>query len=75
MSSPEENFMHWLRDLTPMEKQAIESFENQQNRLENYPEMRAWVRDHVESAHKHRDMIRQCIERRGGSASGLKRGK
>lgn len=72
MSSPEENFMHWLRDAHAMEKQAIESFENQQKRLENYPEMSAWVRDHVDSAHKHRDLIRQCIERRGGSASSLK---
>ena len=34
--------------------------------------MRAWVSEHVESAHTHRDLIRQCIERRGGSPSGFK---
>jgi ferritin-like metal-binding protein YciE len=72
MHKPGEHLMHWLRDAHAMEKQAIESVESQQKRLENYPELRNWARDHVQSAQQHRDLIRQCIERRGGSTSSLK---
>ena len=72
MSAPGENLMHWLRDAHAMEKQAIESVERQQNRLEHYPELRNWARDHVQTAQQHRQLIRQCIERRGGSPSTLK---
>lgn len=55
-----------------MEKQAIESIENQIDRLKNYPEMRNWAHEHVESAKRHRELIRQCIERRGGNTSSIK---
>jgi ferritin-like metal-binding protein YciE len=72
MATPAENLMHWLRDAHAMEKQAIESVENQQKRLEHYPELRNWARDHVQAARQHREMIRRCIERRGGSPSTLK---
>jgi ferritin-like metal-binding protein YciE len=72
MATPAENLMHWLRDAHAMEKQAIESVERQQNRLEHYPELRNWAHDHVQTAQQHRQLIRQCIERRGGSPSTLK---
>lgn len=72
MTNPADNLLHWLRDAHSMEKQAIESVENQQKRLENYPEMRAWAQGHVRTAHQHRDLIRACIERRGGNTSQLK---
>jgi ferritin-like metal-binding protein YciE len=72
MATREELLMAWLRDAHAMEKQAIESIENQIDRLENYPQMQNWARDHVTASQRQRDMIRQCIERRGGDASTLK---
>jgi ferritin-like metal-binding protein YciE len=72
MATPDEHLMHWLRDAHAMEKQAIESVENQVDRLKSYPEMRSWARDHVEAAKQHRELIKQCIERRGGSTSTIK---
>jgi ferritin-like metal-binding protein YciE len=64
--------MDWLRDAHAMGKQAIESVQNQQDRLQNYPELRNWARDHVDAAKRHRDLIKGCIERRGGSTSTIK---
>ncbi len=72
MSTRDELLMQWLRDAHAMEKQAIESIENQVDRLENYPQMQSWARDHVEASQRQREMIRQCIERRGGDTSALK---
>jgi ferritin-like metal-binding protein YciE len=72
MATPGEHLMHWLRDAHAMEKQAIESIENQVDRLQNYPELRNWAHEHVKTARHHRELIKQCIERRGGSASTIK---
>ena len=72
MATREELLMQWLRDAHAMEKQAIESIENQISRLENYPQMQSWARDHVEASQRQREMVRGCIERRGGDVSKLK---
>ena len=72
MTTPGEHLMHWLRDAHAMEIQAIESVENQIDRIRNYPELRNWAQEHVQVAQQHRELIRECIERRGGSTSTLK---
>lgn len=72
MSTAEDTLMQSLRNAHAMEKQAIESTENQIERLQNYPELRNWVRDHVAASRSQRERIRACLERRGGDASTLK---
>src|SRR5512134_976012 len=72
MTTAAETLMQGLRNAHAMEKQAIESTENQIDRLKNYPQMQAWVRDHVEASKRQRERVRQCLERRGGDASRLK---
>lgn len=72
MTTAAETLMQGLRNAHAMEKQAIESTENQIDRLKNYPEMQAWARDHVEASKRQRERVRQCLERRGGDASSLK---
>jgi ferritin-like metal-binding protein YciE len=72
MTTAAETLMQGLRNAHAMEKQAIESMENQIDRLQNYPEMQSWARDHVESSKRQRDRIRQCLERHGTDASTLK---
>ena len=72
MTTPSEHLMHWLRDAHAMEIQAIQWVEDQTDRLRNYPELRNWAQEHVQAAKQHRELIRECIERRGGSTSTLK---
>lgn len=64
--------MTWLRDAHAMEKQAIESIENQLDRLKNYPQMRTWVEDHVAASRRQRERIGACLEQRGEKTSSLK---
>jgi ferritin-like metal-binding protein YciE len=72
MASAEENLMAWLRDAHAMETQAIQMLEGQAQRLENYPELRAKVQDHIEETRRQAEMVEECIDRRGGRTSGLK---
>ena len=51
---------------------GYKSVENQIDRLKNYPELRNWAHEHVQAAKHHRELIKQCIERRGGSTSTIK---
>ena len=72
MAAREETLMAWLRDAHAMEQQAIEMLEKMAGRLEHYPELRAKIEEHLRQTHRQADMVRQCIERRGGSTSGIK---
>jgi ferritin-like metal-binding protein YciE len=72
MTTAAETLMQGLRNAHAMEKQAIESTENQIDRLKNYPEMQSWARAHVEASKRQRERIRQCLERHGTDASTLK---
>lgn len=72
MATPEDNLMAWLRDAHAMETQAQQMLQGQAQRLEHYPELRAKVQEHREQSELQAEMVGRCIERRGGSASGLK---
>lgn len=72
MATAEENLMVWLRDAHAMETQAIQMLEGQAQRLENYPELRSKVQDHIQETRRQAEMVEQCIDRRGGRTSGLK---
>ena len=68
----EDNLMAWLRDAHAMEHQAIEMLEKMVNRVKDYPELQAKVREHLDQTHRQADMVLKCIERRGGSTSIVK---
>ena len=72
MAAREETLLAWLRDAHAMEQQAIEMMEKMAGRLEHYPELRAKVEQHLQETHRQADRVRQCIERRGSSTSGIK---
>lgn len=72
MATSQEHLMTWLRDAHAMEKQAIESIENQLSRLENYPQMRAWVEEHLAASRRQRERVGACLEQRGEKTSSLK---
>ncbi len=72
-TSPQENLMTWLRDAYAMERhQAIESTEKQVDRMKNYPELRAWVEEHLAKSERQAERLKACIQRRGGDISTIK---
>lgn len=69
----DDNLMAWLRDAYAMEaQQAVESTEKQVERMQGYPELRAWVEDHLAKSRTQAARLRDCINRRGGDVSTLK---
>ncbi len=72
-TNPQETLMQWLRDAYAMERQqSIESTEKQVDRMKNYPELRAWVQDHLAKSERQAERIKSCIQRRGGDTSTVK---
>src|SRR3954452_8496364 len=41
-------------------------------RIENYPNLKARIEQHIRETQRHAELIRGCIERRGGSTSTIK---
>lgn len=68
----EENLMDWLRDAHAMEEQAEKMLSATADRLEHYPELKAKILQHLEETRQQAELIRHCIERRGGDTSTTK---
>jgi ferritin-like metal-binding protein YciE len=69
---PETELMSWLRDAHAMEMQAIQMLENQARRIENYPDLRNRILEHLEETRGQAEMLERCIERHGTTSSPLK---
>jgi ferritin-like metal-binding protein YciE len=61
-----------LRNAYALEGQALELTERQAERLENYPQLRARVQQHVEETRRQQQMVEQCLNQLGTSPSSLK---
>ena len=72
MASAEERLMEWLRDAHAAEEQAETMLSGTASRLENYPELRARMEQHLQETKRQSELVRGCIERRGGSTSSVK---
>ena len=72
MATAEERLMEWLRDAHAAEEQAKTMLSGTASRLENYPELRARIQQHIKETERQADLVRGCIERRGGSTSTIK---
>jgi len=62
----------WLRDAHAMEEQAETMLTSQAGRIENYPELKAKVEQHIRETQSQGQRIRTCLERRGSSTSKTK---
>lgn len=62
----------WLRDAHAMEEQAETMLTGQASRIENYPELKARIDQHLQETRYQRDRLEACIERRGATSSTLK---
>ncbi len=67
-----ENLLDWLRDAHAMEEQAEKMLTATAKRLENYPELRSRIEQHIEETRTQAQLVRGCIERLGGDTSALK---
>jgi ferritin-like metal-binding protein YciE len=72
MATAEDRLMHWLRDAHAAEQQAATMLNGMANRIENYPELKARIERHLDETRRQADLVRGCIERRGGSTSTVK---
>jgi ferritin-like metal-binding protein YciE len=72
MATTEERLMEWLRDAHAMEKQAETMLSGMAGRIENYPQVRAKIEQHLEETRDQARRLEACIERRGGDTSTAK---
>ncbi len=72
MATAEERLMEWLRDAHAMEEQGEQMLDALLSRIEHYPQLKAKVAEHLEETKNQTRLVRQCIERRGGSPSLIK---
>lgn len=72
MSNPQTDVMDWLRDAHGMEQQAEAMLKATAARLENYPEFKARVEQHLTETQGQAERLKQFIESRGGDTSMVK---
>jgi ferritin-like metal-binding protein YciE len=72
MASAEQRLMEWLRDVHAAEEQAETMLSGMAERIENYPELKARVEQHIGETQRQAERIRGCIERRDGDTSTIK---
>jgi ferritin-like metal-binding protein YciE len=72
MARAEERLMEWLRDAHAAEEQAKTMLSGMARRIENYPELKARIEQHIRETERQAELVRGCIERRGGSTSTIK---
>ncbi len=61
-----------LRNAYGLEGQALSTMENVHSRLENYPQLKAAVGQHIEETRRQQQMVEQLLSRFGESPSTLK---
>ncbi|NLC36976.1 MAG: ferritin-like domain-containing protein [Alcaligenaceae bacterium] len=67
-----DNLLDWLRDAHAMEEQAETMLTKTAERLENYPDLRARVEQHIQETRHQAEMLRACIQRLGSDTSSVK---
>jgi ferritin-like metal-binding protein YciE len=72
MASAEERLMEWLRDAHAAEEQAETMLSGMARRIENYPELKARIEQHIGETQRQAERVRKCIERRGQDTSTIK---
>lgn len=67
-----ENLLDWLRDAHAMEEQAEKMLTATAERLENYPELRHRIEQHIQETRHQAEQVHLCITRLGGDTSAVK---
>lgn len=74
MAHTQEWEIKWLNDAYGMENTLIEVLEDHQKQAEGHPELQAKITQHLDDTKHHADLVKECIERLGGSPSSTKAG-
>lgn len=72
MATVHENLLDWLRDAHAMEQQAENMLESLSDRIENYPQLKTRIDQHLEETRWQRAQVESCITRLGSSPSAFK---
>jgi ferritin-like metal-binding protein YciE len=72
MADLQENLIDWLRDAHAMEQQAEQMLKAQAARIEHYPKVKARIEEHLQETLGQQKLLVGCIERLGGTPSGMK---
>lgn len=68
-SNQEDLFLAWLRDAYAMEQGVGEILERQVKQLDDVPEVRMMVQQHLEQTKSQAERVKQCVESLGESVS------
>ena len=72
MATAEERLMEWLRDAHAAEEQAETMLSGMASRIQNYPQLKTRIEQHLQETKRHAQLVQGCIERRGGGTSRIK---
>lgn len=72
MAEKYERLIQWLRDAHAMEMQAETMLKAQASRLENYPDLRSRIEQHVTETQRQAQLLQECITRLGADTSSMK---
>jgi ferritin-like metal-binding protein YciE len=72
MAELNESLLDWLRDAHAMEQQAEQMLKAQAARIEHYPKVKARIEEHLQDTLGQQKLLVGCIERLGGTPSGVK---
>lgn len=72
MATRQETLLDWLRDAHAMEKQAETMLSALAGRIENYPEVKTKIEEHLNETRRQASALEGSIERLGGNTSTVK---
>jgi ferritin-like metal-binding protein YciE len=72
MADKSERLTQWLRDAHAMEEQAETMLSAQASRLENYPELRQRIEQHISETQNQARRLEECMNRLGSDTSSMK---
>lgn len=72
MTHAKDNFIAWLKSAHAMEEQAITMLTAQTRRLENYPDLKARMLQHLEETRNHAEVLQTLLNNLSGAPSTLK---
>jgi len=70
--NPVEHYHDWLRDAHAMEKQAESMLESMASRIDNYPDVRARIEQHITETKQQITVLEEILDRNDISRSMLK---
>lgn len=72
MEQTRQNYLAWLRDAHAMEEQALTMMQGMASRLENYPQLRARIQDHIQETEGQVSELSRLLKRQGADSSTVK---